>query len=149
MIKVSRATKSDIGAIRHLSAKYGHKLLIEECLFNNKDIALQARDEEGMLLGFVWGGLMANNQICYVDKVMVDPEHSNKGVLPALYKELFKIALKKNVRKAFGMIRHDQYHDRSAKAALHMAWGADSLPYTLVLSDLEHMKKELEAHNGQ
>lgn len=149
MVKVSRATKEDIEAIRHLSAIYGHKLLIEECLFNHRDIALQARLETGELAGFVWAGLMASNQIAYVDKVMVHPEHSSVGVLPSLYKELFRIALKRGVRQAFGVIKRDQYHDKSAKAALHMAWGADSLPYTYVMADLSHMMRELENHNGR
>lgn len=149
MISVSRATKQDLGAIRHLSAKYGNKLLIEECLFNNRDIAIQARSSDGALIGFVWGGLMASNQICYVDKVMVDPSASGLGVLAAMYKELFKIALRRGVKKAFGVIRQDQYHDKSAKGAMHMAWGADSLPYTLVNADLSHMLKELEAHHGR
>lgn len=149
MISVSRATKQDLGAIRHLSAKYGHKLLIEECLFNSRDIAIQARSEEGVLVGFVWGGLMGSNQICYVDKVMVDPEFRGMGVLPGLYKELFRVALRRGVKKAFGVIRQDQFHDKSAKGAMHMAWGADSFPYTYVQADLAHMVKELDAHQVQ
>lgn len=143
MISISRATKADIGALRHLSAIYNHKLSIEEYMFNNRDIAIQARAETGELIGFVWGGLMGNNSLCYVDKVMVHPQYSDQGVLPRLYKELFKIALKRGVKQAFGIIRHDEYHDRSAKAALNMAWGGDALSYTYVYASLEFMKKEL------
>lgn len=149
MISISRATKSDLSAIRHLSAIYGEKMSIDECLFNSRDIALQARLDNGYLAGFVWAGLMANGKIAYVDKVMVHPEMSDMGVLPALYKELFAAALRRGVKQAFGFIRHDLYHDKSAKAALHMAWGADSLPYTMVRADLAHMKEELEAYNGR
>lgn len=148
MIRVSKANKEDLNAIRHLSAIYGHKMVIEDYLINKRDIALQARHEDGSLVGFVWCGLMGSNKIGYVDKVMVHPEYSDQGVLAALYTELFKVGLKLGVRQAFGIIRHDQYHDKSAKGALHMAWGADPLPYTHVMADLNHMKAELEAHNG-
>lgn len=144
MISISKATKADLAAVLHLSQLYGFKMPIDETLFNPTDIALQARDESGALVGFVWMGLMAKGTLGYVDKVMVDPAYSGKKVvLPALYKELFTIALRRKVKQAFGIIRHDQFHDKAAKAALNMAWGADAVPYTYVLAQAAHMAREL------
>jgi N-acetylglutamate synthase-like GNAT family acetyltransferase len=145
VIRISKATREDLPAIRHLSSKYGHKLVVEDHHLNNRDLALQARNEEGKLVGFVWAGLMANSKIAYVDKVMVDPEYSGKRlVLPSLYKKLLELAIKRGVRDMFGFIRQDQYHDRSAIAALHMAVGGEEIPYTHVFAQLKHMELELK-----
>lgn len=139
---ISRCTKADLPAIQYLMGQYAKTTITPEHL-NKKDIALQARLESGELIGFVWCGLMANNTIGYVDLVTVDPTHTGRGVIHALYHELLVIAYNKGVRKAFGIIRHDQYHLKSAKAALRMAWGGDTSSYSHVYADLNFMKKEL------
>jgi len=149
MISVSRASREDLPAIRHLSAIYGHKLTVEDYHLNGNDIALQARADNGEMAGFVWAGLMARNKIAYIDKVMVNPEYTSKGVLPLLYKELFRLGIARGVKTVFGIIRQDKYHDKAAKAALHMAFGGDSLPYTYVYADMAHMISELDAHKVQ
>jgi N-acetylglutamate synthase-like GNAT family acetyltransferase len=144
MITISKAKKEDLTAIRHLASKYNFKCLIPDYIINKKDLALQARDDTGALVGFVWVGLMCGGKLGYVDKVMVDPEYSGKReVLPSLYKELFKLAKSVGIVDVYGIIRHDQYHDRSAKAALTMAWGADSAPYTYVFSNIKKMSNDL------
>lgn len=149
MISVSKATREDLPAIHHLSAIYGHKLQVEDYHLNGNDIALQARADSGELAGFVWAGLMAKNKVAYIDKVMVNPEYSSQGVLPMLYKELFKIGINRGVKQVFGIIRQDRYHDKAAKAALHMAFGGDALSYTYVYADMSHMISELDAHMVQ
>lgn len=149
MITVSKARREDLPSIRHLSAIYGHKLLVEDYHLNNNDIALQARADNGDIAGFVWAGLMAKNKVAYVDKAMVHPDYSMHGVLPKLYLELMHIGIRRGVKQVFGIIRQDQYHDKAAKAALHMAFGGDELPYTYVYADVRHMISELEAHNGR
>lgn len=110
---------------------------------NKKDIALQARLESGELIGFLYCGLMANNTIAYIDKVAIDPSHTGKGVINAMYKELFKIAYSKGVKSVFGFIRHDEYHLKSCKAALRMGLGGDPVSYTHVFANLNFMKSEL------
>lgn len=140
---ISRCHKSDLPAIQYLMHKYGDKCIVTEDHINKKDIALQARLPSGELTGFVWCGLLANNTIAYIDKVTVDPEHTHRGVINSLYKELFKIAHRRGARTVFGFIRHDQYHLKSAKAALRMGLGGDTVSYTHVFADLNFMKKEI------
>lgn len=140
---ISRCHKSDLPAIQYLMELYGNKCIVEANHINKKDIALQARLESGELIGFIWCGLMANNTIAYVDKVTVDPAHTGNGVIHNLYKELFKIAYSKGVKQVFGIIRHDAYHLKSAKAALRMGLGGDTISYTHVFADLNKMKSEL------
>lgn len=149
MITVKRATKKDLPAIRFLMQKYGNKMLVCEWHINNKDIALQARHDDGTLVGFVFGGLMANNKVCYVDKIAIDPEYRKQGIANKLYQELFKVALNRGVVQAFGVIKQDEYHDASCVNALKMAFGADNKPYTYVQGNLAYMKAELEASNGR
>lgn len=141
---ISKAIKSDLPAIRYLMQQYGNKMVVTESHLNKKDIALQARID-GKLVGFVWGGLMAKNTIMYIDKVAVDPKHHKKGIVKALYKELFNQATKMGVKEGFGMIRQDQYHDAACINALKMAFGADSISYTHVYGEAKHISKELES----
>lgn len=143
MITVKRARKEDFNAIHALLGQYGKMSITPEHL-QGRDIALQARDAEGKVVGFVWAGLMANDTVAYVDKVSVAPECAKKQVSQALYKRLFEIALKRGVRQAFGIIRHDAYHDRAAMNALKMAFGADKEPYTYVSGDLMQMHADLK-----
>ena len=142
---ISRATKEDLPAVRALMNQYGNKMLVEEYHLNRRDIALQARDNDGKLAAFVWGGLMANNQVMYIDKVACDPQYIGKGLINQLYKELFKLALKRGVREGFGIIRQDQYHDKACVNALKMAFGADRHSYTHVSGSASHILKELES----
>jgi L-amino acid N-acyltransferase YncA len=113
-------------------SKYGYKMVVSEAHLTKRDIALQARTPDGVLAGFVWVGLMANNTVAYMDKVCIDPHHHHKGVLQALYAKAFKLATAKGAKEALGFIRQDAYHDASCVQALRMAFGADSVSYTLV-----------------
>lgn len=140
---ISKCDKSDLPAIWHLMRKYGDKMVVTEHHINKRDIALQARLESGELIGFVWCGLLAKGTVAYMDKVAVDPDHTGKGVINALYTELFKIAYKKGVKEVIGFVRHDNYHLKSCKAALKMALGGDKESYTHVFADLNFMKHEL------
>lgn len=141
---ISTATKQDIPAIQYLLASYGSKLSLDPALINNKDIALQARDESGKLIGFLWVGLMAKNTLGYMDKFCVDKDYSKKGVGKALALALKDRLVKRRVKTVFGIIRQDQYHDKSAMNALRMAVGGDQISYTYVIADVAHAIQELE-----
>lgn len=140
---ISRCHKSDLPAIQYLMHLYGNKCVVGPEHINKKDIALQARLESGELIGFIWVGLMANNTIGYFDKVAVDPAHSGKGVINALYRESFKVLYHKGVKQVFGIIRHDAYHLKSCKAALRMGLGGDPVSYTHVFANMNFIKSEL------
>jgi N-acetylglutamate synthase-like GNAT family acetyltransferase len=141
---ISRATKQDLPAIQYLMQVYGNKMIVTEDHLNRKDIALQARADDGALVGFVWGGLMVNNTVMYIDKLAVAPEYAKQGVALKLHKELLKLGLKLGVKQGFGVIRRDEYHDKSCMSALKMAFGAEELPYTYVMGDTMNIVKELE-----
>lgn len=140
---ISKCTQSDLPAIQYLMLKYGNKMIVTSAHINKKDISLQARLETGELIGFVWCGMLAKGTVAYMDKVAVDPEYAGKGVIHALYKELFKVAYSRGVREVIGFVRQDQYHLKSCKAALKMALGGDKESYTHVFADLNFMKSEL------
>lgn len=141
---ISNATKQDIPAIQYLLASYGSKLVLDPACINKRDIALQARDESGKLVGFLWVGLMAKNTLGYMDKFCVDKDSSRKGVGKSLALAMKDQLVKRRVKTVFGIIRQDQYHDQSAMNALRMAIGGDPLPFTYVVADVAHAVKELE-----
>ena len=141
-MQIRRAKINDLHAIKHLLQQYA-KCDIEPYHLNKRDIALVAYADSGELIGFVWAGLMAGNKVAYVDKVAVAPGYTGKGVCQALYKEAIKLGAKVGVKEVQGIIRRDQYHDKSAMNALKCAFGADELPYTFVYTDLNKIQKEL------
>ncbi len=148
-MRISKATKHDLPAIRALNSLYGNKMVVSPSLFNKRDVALQARDEQGNLVAFMWAGLMANGTIAYIDKVICSPEHAGRGVVRALYLEALKIGAKRGVKEAFGIIRQDQYHDKAAANALKTAFGSDGYNYTYVLADVAHVMQELQLREGK
>lgn len=123
--------------------KYGNKMVVTADHINKRDYAYQARLDSGELIGFVWCSLMANNTVAYFDKVAVDPDHAGKGVINALFKELFPILYRKGVKEVNGIIRHDDYHLKAAKAVLRMGLGGDTVSYTYVYANMDFMKSEL------
>ena len=141
---IRKATKRDLNAINALQGLYG-KMTVDPKLINHRDISLVAisSSPDADLLGFVWGGLMAGNSLMYIDKVVVHPGASGRGVLNALYRELFERGLKIGVKTGIGLIKRDKYHDKSAINALKMAFAADPIPYTYVFGDTAHMVSEL------
>lgn len=143
MLLISRARKQDLPAIHELMRLYGSKMQVGSEHLNNRDIALQARNANGELVGFVWAGLMAQNTLAYIDKVAIRPDYAKQGVSQLLYHELFKLGARRGVKEVFGIIRQDQYHDKAAVNALKMAFGADSLPYTYVRAQMAHVQAEL------
>lgn len=145
---ISRATKADINAISYLMQESG-KMSVSEDLFNNRDIALQAREDSGELIGFLWCGLMAKNSIGYLDKLAVSKKGNHKLARKMLGLAMKDELVKRKVRSVFGLIMHDQYHDRAAINALQWAFGAHSAPYTYVEADVQNSIKELEALNGR
>lgn len=141
---IKRATHSDIPAIRYLLMTNGAKMVLEDYHINKRDIALQARDKDtGALVGFLWIGLMAKNQLGYLDKFVVDKAYSGKGIGNMLAKAALEECLKQKVRQVFGIIKQDEYHDKSCVNALKMAMGSDAKPYTYVMTDIDHCVKEL------
>lgn len=143
MICIKPAYKDDMRAIQRL-LDYSGKCTITPEHFNHKDIALQARNmETGEVLGFVWAGLMAKNTIMYIDKAAVHPEHSKKQILNKLYKELLKEVLRLNVKHVFGIIRLDQWHDRSAVNALKMGSKLDPFKYSYFYSNIDELPQEV------
>ena len=138
---ISRAAKHDLPAIQYLLAKYG-KMTITKDHLNNRDIAVQARDE-GALVGFAWGGLFANNTIMYIDKVAVDPAYVGNGIVNKMYHFLVHLGIKAGVKQGFGHIKHDEYHDKACINALKMSFGSDNAPFTLVYADAENILKAM------
>lgn len=139
---VHKATKQDFPAIHFLMSRYG-KMTVQPEHLNSKDITLCARDDSGKLVGFLYIGLMAQGTVGYIDKFAVDPEYAGKGVGQLLAKEALKACLKRGVREVFGVIRQDQFHEKSAMNALKMAFSAHKEPYTYVSAQLQHMVAEL------
>ncbi len=125
---------------------------VDATYFNNKDLSLVAYADDGSLMGFIWAGLMCKNTVAYIDKFAVDPAYAGKGVGHALQMELFRQGAKRGVRRGLGVIKHDEYFNRSAKDALKMAAMADPVLYSLVQIDVMNTLKELiamENHNGR
>lgn len=144
MILISRAKKEDLPAIQHLMRMYGNKCQVEKEHLNHKDIALQARLDSGELVGFLWVGLMANNSLGYIDKFAVDSNYSGKKIGNQLAHAMLKEVNKRKVKQVFGIIKQDQYHDKSAINALKMAIRSDVTPYTYVIADLNMLNLELK-----
>ena len=140
---VRKARRTDLEAINQLQNLYG-KMQVEAKLINHRDLSLVAIDEKtGAIIGFCWGGLMAGNSLIYIDKVVADPKWAKKGVINALYRDLLKLGTKIGVKTAIGLIRQDEFHERSAVNALKLAFAADAVPYTYVFGDIAHMNAEL------
>lgn len=139
----------DYPGIQRLLARYGSKMSITPAHINHRDIGVVAYDENGHLVGFMWAGLMAKNTVAYLDKVVIAPEYAGKGMHNQLAKFLLRELVKRGVRQAFGVIAHDEHHDKAAMGALKMAMFSDGRTYTYVVGDVQntiHELKHLETH---
>lgn len=139
MITVRRATKEDLPAIRELRSKYTKGMAdLTPAHFNKKDIALQARDDNGKLVGFTWIGLMAGSTLGYSDHTIVDPAYLKQGVTKLLFSEVTKIAKQRGCKQCFAITRRDEFHnsivfgaDKLSKAA-DLGMYAAIEPYTFI-----------------
>ena len=116
-MRVRRANKNDLPGINTLSLKYGWGELPPEFL-NRRDIAIVALDDDNIVRGFIWAGLMAQNKCGYIDWFMVDPNLASKGVGHMLCHRLVVVANKLKVNYLLANVQHNQYHDQSAVNAL-------------------------------
>lgn len=133
---IKSAKLEDLPAIQYLMQIYGKMVVGPEHL-NKRDIAVQARNDSGELIGFIWCGLMAKNTLAYVDSFVVHPTLAGKGVGTALLLELQKRLSRAGVVKVFGAIKQDEFHDKSAMNCLKMGMGADNTPHTIVFVELQ------------
>jgi N-acetylglutamate synthase-like GNAT family acetyltransferase len=140
---VRRAKRSDLPQISALQAQYG-KMSVGPELINHRDIAIVAEDM-GRIVGFVYCGLMAQNTLGYVDKIVVDRDCAHKRVCQSIYKELGRLLVRMNVKTVFGIVKHDEFHDRAIMNALRMAMKGDAVPYTYIFTDVAHAAAELQA----
>lgn len=143
MIHCKRVRKEDLVAVRAL-AQQSAKFSIDDSLINNRDIAIQARDEDtGALAGFLWCGLMSGNELGYVDKFMVSKDFHNKQVGELMFKALLNECKKRKVKTFIGHILRDSNHDRVCKSVLKIGAGGHELPYTLAYVNVDKSYEEL------
>lgn len=86
---IKRASKEDIPAIRYLLSQSGKFTFLDSCI-NKRDLSFCARDESGVLAGFVWCGLMANNRIAHIDYLCVSPNYAKVGIAKDLMTHVFR-----------------------------------------------------------
>jgi N-acetylglutamate synthase-like GNAT family acetyltransferase len=141
MATIKRARSEHIPAVNELARMYGLPD-VPESLINNHDIALVAV-QDGRTVGFIWCGLMGRKEIGYVDFYLVASDVAKSGVGRALGLEVIRRAKNMGVRTLIGSIRRDEWHEKSAMNALKCAFGADPIPHTSLMGDVEHMAKEL------
>lgn len=131
MIRVIRATKKHVRGLEHLFLEIG-KFKFDANRINNRDLSLVAVDN-GLVVGFMWVGLMANNTVGYVDWYSVMPSYRRKGVGKLLAAKTIPLCQKKKVQYVFGIIKHDEFHSASGGNALQLGGaGIDPVAYTLV-----------------
>lgn len=133
--------------INELQKAYGLRS-IEPLSINHRDISLVALDVQGRVVGFIWMGLMAGNTRGYIDHFVVLPDYAKQGVGFQLGKALYDRAFKRGVREVFGVIRHNEFHDKSAMNALKFGLVAHSEPYTYVCGEANYIKSQLGAVYG-
>lgn len=144
MFSISRAKPADLDAIRYLLSRYGSKLVVLPEHINHRDVALQARhNDTGELVGFLWCGLMAKNKIGYIDKFTVSPEFSKHGIGNLMALRLLQELVKIGVKQVFGIIKHDEYTDKSAMNALKLAMASDGT-YMHVYADIKNSLLEMK-----
>lgn len=144
MVSIKRASRSDLPAIVHLMQQSG-KMIIEPCHLNNRDIALQARADDGSLVGFLWCGLMCGGKYGYIDKFAVDKEYQGTGLGQLLSLSMLKEISKRGVRRVIGCIKTDEHHEPCAMNALKVAMAADKEPYTFIHMDVENSIQEIKS----
>jgi N-acetylglutamate synthase-like GNAT family acetyltransferase len=141
-MRILQAHREDLDAVNQLLHGFGRPGITADYL-NSRDIALQVRSDNGQLVAFAWGGFMANNTVFYIDKVACNPEWHGKGIIPKLYLELMKKAIKRGAKEGFGVIRKDKYYSASGMNALKMAFSADAYDYSFVSGQAAHLVSEL------
>lgn len=140
---ISRCKQQDFHAVEKLLSYYPGKCSITKDYLNKRDVSVQVRNEAGVVIGFVWAGLMSNKTVAYIDKAVVHPDYHHKKVLLDMYRYLYPILKEIGVKSVQAVIRHDEYHHASATQALRMGAGADSSNYTYVSVEMQHIAKEL------
>lgn len=138
---IRRAKRADIAQINQLLQCYG-LASIDHTYINHRDIALVAEADK-RIVGFLWAGLMRQNKTAYLDYFTVSRDHAKGKVGQALALECLALFSKMGVEKAFGVIQHDEFHDKSAFNALRMGMFAQPKPYTYVYGYVPHSYKEL------
>ncbi len=116
--------------------------------FNNRDIALQARDEHGKLAGFIWCGPLANGTIGFIDFLCVHPDFEDKGVAKMLFYNLFQVGKKRGLKSLFGAIRIDKFIDKGFSIQKH--WGSDCEDgvFKIVFGHIDEAIKRYNAVKG-
>lgn len=137
---IRRAKRADLANINTLLSTYGLQT-IDNSYINHRDICLVA-EAEGEIVGLVWAGLMRSNKYAYVDYFTVRADLAHKGVGNALARECLAKMHKLGVERAFGMIKQDKWHDKSAFNALKMGMYSDEAPFTYVYGSVEHSARE-------
>lgn len=139
-MRARKARPRDYSEIEALLQR--HRMTADPSLINHRDVALVAFDGD-RIIGFLWVGLMAKNQMGYIDKFVVSSEYAGKGVGHELAQAALKECVKRGVREVHGFIREDASHYACGFNALKMAMASDGLPYTYVRGQLDFIVSEL------
>lgn len=131
---VRLAKPKDLKAINELLSDYDlHPL--DPATINHRDISVIAEDK-GKVVGFIWAGLMKKNTLAYVDSYCVAKDLHKSGVGRKLAVKAYEEAAKRGVKKFFGIIKLDEYHDASAVNALKVAMKTDGGNYRYVFGEI-------------
>lgn len=146
MVKITRALEKHKPGIQRLLQLYSD-MSFSDALINRTDLALVAVVKADVV-GFLYGGLMGNKTICYLDKFCIDPAYSKQGIGNQLAKRAYSICLEKGVEEVIGFIRQGKHHDQSGMNALKLALGADSHPYTHVRGQMKFIESTVKETYG-
>lgn len=141
MINIRKANRTDLPGIVELMAEYG-LMKIDASYINRKDVSLVAYNDEGETVGFIFVGMMCNNNHAYCDKLVVSSEYNKKGVGKALCEQAFIEAIRRGAQTCTAVVRQDEYFPAVAMNGLKIAAKGDRLPYMLLTITRENTLKE-------
>lgn len=123
---------------------HNHGLIpITKDFLTNKDLWVIAK-RDNQVVGFIWGGKMANGTMLYIDRFVVHPEYKNQGIAKYLREVLYLLAKGAGIKEVHGVIRHSKYRDAATINSLKMAIGFDPAPYTFVHAQMAWIESEID-----
>lgn len=141
-MNIRQAKLSDIYKINLLIEDYRLKA-IDANFINDKDLSIVC-EQDNRIVGFVWGGVMANQSLVFIDYLTVDRMLANTNIGHRMVKELLKLGKERGCQIAITNILMNKYYYRSKGIAERI--GMVKVPHkcALLLGDINHMFNKME-----
>lgn len=141
-MNIRQANLLDLPRINFLIQSYS-LAPIDANFINDKDMSIVA-EKDNKIVGFVWGGVMANQSLVFIDYLTVDGMYANTNIGHKMVNALLKIGKERGSRIAITNVLMNKFYYRSKGIAERV--GMIKVPHkcALLLGDINQMYNKME-----